>query len=665
MKRNRINMLYGLVLACGLILAGCNEESLPGDNIPENAGTTLTLLPSFSRDVTVKSVTGANETLISNVWVIQLDASGNVLQDDYKPLYLGTVDAAGTSGNYTIDVRLSPDVQEVLFIANTGLSDLFDGVSTKADVAGKTMTVNSESSLASQTGMVMCGTWTPGKSYDRIYMSRAIAKVDFTLEANESFVLQGIAVKNVPTTLHYYRDSMALEADGETVAYYPATNGLATADWEEALTGDSPVSQIWTDLQWLPADSDLKGIHLKQSKTFTWYLPENGRGIGTATGQRDKNALTAAEGQAGFCTYIQVKGFYRTEALVTGVTYNIYLGENNYNNYNIIRNTNYKVTTKILGIDRTDTRISKETGEEIEPVNYFDYTDNGSPWFVIAADNNGSTNWENPTLPGEGWVMPTKKEMMLAWIYEAKRNPNPFGSTICWLDEKTATSRWSINMEIGEVILGQGGENSYVLHTIKKPDNSAFLKYPYVQGGKEKSNVIVSRDVSGGVKAEYVRDPNKVHWTETPQHNERSSENIVAAKFEVAPFPPDGPTRIRRDWTKAQEYCNDLVADGHDDWRMPTQRELMLMFVLNDQLKDPLLTQSQTDGTGGGEEMINHAFYWSATEDGTQAEALISQTGWSVCFCQDNPDDPTGKTEGYAKTATNYIRCVRDVLDND
>ena len=658
-------MLYGLVLACGLILAGCNEESLPGDNIPENAGTTLTLLPSFSRDVTVKSVTGANETLISNVWVIQLDASDNVLQDDYKPLYLGTVEAAGTSGNYTIDVRLSPEVQEVLFIANTGLPNLFDDVRTKADVAGKIMPVNNESSLAPQTGMVMCGTWTPGKSYDRIYMSRAIAKVDFTLEANELFVLQGIAVKNVPKTLHYYRDSMELEADGETVAYYPATNGLTTEDWEETLTESSLISQIWTDLKWLPADSDLKGVLLKQSKIFTWYLPENGRGIGTATGQRDKNALTAAEGQANFCTYIQVKGFYRTEDLVTEVTYNIYLGENNYDNYNIIRNTNYKVTTKILGIDRTDTRISKEANEEIEPVNYLDYTDNGSPWFVIAAGNNGSTNWENPTPPGGGWVIPTKKEMMLAWIYAAKATPNPFRTSICWLDEKTTTSRWSINMEIGEVILGQGGENSYVLHTIKKPDNSAFLKYPYVQGGKGKSNIIVSRDISGGVKAEYVRDPNKDHWTETPQHNERSAENIVAAKFEVAPFPSEGPTRNRRDWVAAQEYCNNLDAGGHDDWRMPTQRELMLMFVLNDQLKDQLLTKSEEYGTGEEAEMINHAFYWSATEDRTQTGGLESQTGWSVCFCEDNPDDPTGKTEGYAKTATNYIRCVRDVSDNE
>ena len=323
------------------------------------------------------------------------------------------------------------------------------------------------------------------------------------------------------------------------------------------------------------------------------------------------------------------------------------------------------MTTKILGIDRTDTRISKEADEEIDPVNYFDYTDNGSPWFVIAAGDDGSTNWENPTLPGGGWVRPTKKEMMLAWIYEAKRNPNPFGSIICWLEEKTESSRWSINMELGEVILGQGGENSYVLRTIKKPDNAAFLKYPYVQGGKGKSNIIVSRDVSGGVKAEYVRDPNEKPWQTTPQHDERDPENIVAAKFEVAPLPPEGPTRIRRDWAAAQDYCNNLDADGHDDWRMPTQRELMLMFVLNDQLKDPLLTQSQTEGTVGGEEIVNHAFYWSATEDRTQNGDLETKTGWSVCFCQGDPDDPTGKTEGYDKTATNYIRCVRDVSDNE
>ena len=154
-------------------------------------------------------------------------------------------------------------------------------------------------------------------------------------------------------------------------------------------------------------------------------------------------------------------------------------------------------------------------------------------------------------------------------------------------------------------------------------------------------------------------------WSETPQHDERDANNIVAAKFEVAPLPPGGsPQRIRRTWDEAAAYCASLNETENKGWRMPTQRELMLMFVMNDQLKDPLLTKSLEGGEVGEEQVRNHAFYWSATEDRTQ-ENQETNTGWSVCFCQDNPDDPTGKTEGYPKKYENYIRCVRDVLDNE
>ena len=664
MKRNTI--LYSFVLACSLFFMGCNEETLPSDNgITIKEGMTqLTLVPDFNRVVTVKSVTNANETVISNVWVIQLDDSGNVLQGENAPLYEGNVTDAGNN-QYTIDVRLSTEAQEILFIANTGLNSLFTNVSNKEDIKTKSLSTSSEATLAPSTGMIMCGTWKAGQESYNIKMERAIAKVEFTLEANTNFVLQSIQVKNIPNKLYYFRED--LEADGNAIAYYPATSDIENLP-ETAYSIERPedsqnISTIWNDLQWMPDGNNHTGILLNQAQTFTWYLPENGRGIGTATNQRDKNATTAAEGQGEYCTYIQVKGFYRTEDLATGVTYNIYLGENNYNNYNIIRNTNYKVSTTILGIDRTDTRISKEEDEEITPINYLDYTDNGSPWFVIAAKNNGSTNWENLTPPaGTEWVVPTQKEMMLAWIYEAKDNPNPFGPIICWLNERTETSRWSINMEIGEVVLSTGGQNSYVLQTIKQPENSTFLKYPYVQGGKGNSNIIVSRDASGGVRADYVRT---TPWTVTPQHDERDPNNIVAAKFEVAPLPPEGsPQRIRRTWDEAATYCASLNETDNKGWRMPTQRELMLMFVMNDQLKEPLLNQSLVEGTTGEDEVIHHAFYWSATEDRTQ-EAQESQTGWSVCFCRDNPDDPTGKTEGYPKEYENYIRCVRDVLDNE
>ena len=364
MKKSLI--LYSLALACSLFFIGCSEEALPeseNGRIRQEGATQLTLIPAFNRNVTVKSVADANETVIGNTWVIQLDGNGNVLQGENAPLYEGNVINAGNN-QYTIDIKLSSEAQEILFIANTGDNTLFNNVITKGDVEAKAFTFENESELALRTGMIMCGTWKTGDADYNIKMKRAIAKVDFTLEANSSFVLQSIQVKNVPNKLYYFREN--LEADGNNIAYYPAISEITKeSTYEEELENPQNLSAIWYDLEWMPDGDDLTGVLLNEAKTFTWYLPENGRGIGSATNQRDKNKTTAAEGQGDYCTYIQVKGFYRNEDLTTGVTYNIYLGENNNNNNNIIRNTNYKVHTTILGIDRTDTRISKEDGEEI------------------------------------------------------------------------------------------------------------------------------------------------------------------------------------------------------------------------------------------------------------------------------------------------------------
>ena len=154
----------------------------------------------------------------------------------------------------------------------------------------------------------------------------------------------------------------------------------------------------------------------------------------------------------------------------------------------------------------------------------------------------------------------------------------------------------------------------------------------------------------------------------TPQHTEQSQDNIVAAKFEIAERGVQG-NDSRMTWEQARHYCATELADyDGGGWRMPTQRELMLMYVMNDQLPEDFKLITETDQHNEAESNTDdyHVFYWSATEDQTQGSAS-SQNGWSVCFCADveNGSQP-GKTEGYSKTANpNYIRCVRDVLDNE
>lgn len=179
-------------------------------------------------------------------------------------------------------------------------------------------------------------------------------------------------------------------------------------------------------------------------------------------------------------------------------------------------------------------------------------------------------------------------------------------------------------------------------------------KYPYVKNG----NIIVSREDDRGVNEAYLRTEGD--WSDgTPPHEEKDSDNAVFEKLEIASKATEVSYQKRLTWEEAAEYCKNLNEDG-GGWRMPTQRELMLMYLLNKELDSEHQLLSTTDDHVNEDPNSDeyHVFYWSATQDGTVENS--TNTAWSVCFCTDNKN-LSGKTEGYEKTKVNYVRCVRDV----
>ena len=389
-------------------------------------------------------------------------------------------------------------------------------------------------------------------------------------------------------------------------------------------------------------------------KTFDpWYVPENGRGTGSAANQRLKDADHAPEGQGDYATYVRVQGYYRTTELVNMVTYTIYLGENNCNSYNIVRNTDYTVTVTIEGQDRFDTRISKEA-EDYEQVNYIDYTDNSSPWFIVAALQGGQQNPDAVSAP-EGWSIPKKEEMMLIWVYDAAPSQNFY-----WIDETQDNSRWYGDMGIGEIKLSAQGDAAatYYLLAIKS-DLPVGFKYPYVKGGKGGSNIIVSRDANGGVTEDRLRPDGTAL---PPSYNDKHDFNRVPAMLEVAQRARTEADMVRKSWANAKTYCAGLTEGGHNDWRLPTQRELMMIYAINSDLPDEysIPTESWTGGVPGNHpDLANHIYYWTGTEDSS-----IDGSAWSVCFCTDTQNGSyPGKVEGYNTANDNFVRCVRDYTE--
>ena len=142
-------------------------------------------------------------------------------------------------------------------------------------------------------------------------------------------------------------------------------------------------------------------------------------------------------------------------------------------------------------------------------------------------------------------------------------------------------------------------------------------RYPYVQDGK----IIVCREGTNGVKSSLIH----ANWTSTPSHNEKGAANCFAAKFQVA----DSETSSTLGTTAASSCPS--------GWRLPTVRELSLMYALRDEL-----TAVGQFGDGG---------HWSATN-------VSDQNGYLFCI-----DFTTGEIRRLYpfQTLTLRARCIRDL----
>ena len=337
------------LFAAALLLGGCSKEPTEAMGGPtDGQPMEITLSPESMGEVAMdtRAVGGVDENRIKDLWVIQFNADGTALLQ--TPQYITTVTSWGTSYKVRAKIIKTSD-SSLYFIANTGDNTLYSDVTTLADVESKTLAVPNEASLASGNALPMCGCYTgkPSASVSDVAMKRAVAKVTFKLAADipgGSFVPTSVKVYNAPTALQPFRDTSKLDPGTSEADCYPATS----------------VGFIGECADLTPEDKTLTAT----AKECGWcYLPENGRGTGSATDQTQKTAATAlggAEGQGNYATYIEIVGDYTTDLgyKYTGNIYRIYLGADAVSNYDVKRNTHYTVTATIKGVSEMDARIT-------------------------------------------------------------------------------------------------------------------------------------------------------------------------------------------------------------------------------------------------------------------------------------------------------------------
>ncbi len=240
-----------------------------------------------------------------------------------------------------------------------------------------------------------------------------------------------------------------------------------------------------------------------------------------------------------------------------------------------------------LGVGRI--ADNPELDIEILPWNEYDWGDGGiGGGGYLPIDTGGSTLLE-PELEqqgtwqeavdycrgkGDGWRLPTENELYYYWCVEPSvRVLDPFMEQNYWSSTTNASNAgqaWTFDFGYG-IANKKGKTERLYVRCVRDKESGAGTKYPYVKAEGDAS-LVVLRDAAGGINkgSLFASRP-----TATLIDTKRSDNNRMSAILQVQRADPD-----RLNWRPSVDYCDNLRAEGYDDWRLPSQRELMMIWTM-------------------------------------------------------------------------------------
>ncbi len=321
----------GIIIISFLLLASCRRESLQRateDGKGVSACFSFTMTGMQEPGVTTRAVdpSTVDDAQITDVWVLQFGSGGAFV----KKTYATSVNASAFL------VKLVPNnTGNLYFVVNAGATAFATDPANEAafQTAAKTITTETDLLLSgTKKSIPMLGQITgytvPSTGYTArtVSLTRLLARVDvvYSVDASiaSSFQLDKIRVCNVPTTIQYYPP-----AAGNFPASPTASTMMNTA-YTSVTSSATP-------------------------QTLTYYLPDNRRGVGANTG----TTTARLKGDLDYATYIEMTGHTLGAQSGNEIVYRIYPGADNYNDYNVVRNTHYTLTNTLKGISLSDSRV--------------------------------------------------------------------------------------------------------------------------------------------------------------------------------------------------------------------------------------------------------------------------------------------------------------------
>lgn len=240
-----------------------------------------------------------------------------------------------------------------------------------------------------------------------------------------------------------------------------------------------------------------------------------------------------------------------------------------------------------LGVGRI--ADNPELDIEILPWNEYDWGDGGiGGGGYLPIDTGGSTLLE-PELEelgtwqqavdycrgkGDNWRLPTANELYYYWcVQPSVRVLDPFMEANYWSSTTNASNAdqaWAFDFGSGIAYKKETYTQNYV-RCVRDKESGAGTKYPYVKAEGD-ATLVVLRDAAGGLDRNslFASRP-----TATLIDTKRSGNNRMSAMLQVQRADPG-----LLNWRPSIDYCDNLREEGYDDWRLPSQRELMMIWTM-------------------------------------------------------------------------------------
>lgn len=351
-------------IALAVLAAGCSESDREDGNsvsggvsgtespLPEGMVPATLDLSSNGRltlvagDQAATRAASPDETAVGDLWMLQFDTEASAEGSLVHRAYIPAQEIVQSGMAVTASVMLRESASCVIVVvanapesftvstlpAGTKLTELRARTFAVSSTTGASLPSDASVRLpmfgeTEQIAVSLVGSQSVSVKLTRLVSRMRLSLVNSFTSGYPLLELTGVTLRNAPTKIAY---GPLTEHTAYLGDVYPEASADNFRDYDPVTTG------------------------LAGSETsYVWYIAPNRRGKGTATKAEEKSALTAPEGQGSYCTYVSIRGkvFHSAASSGRDVVYNVYLGANNIDDYNLWANAAYSARLTVTGFN--------------------------------------------------------------------------------------------------------------------------------------------------------------------------------------------------------------------------------------------------------------------------------------------------------------------------